>query len=122
MVSISAFDSSRSRSATERIPEPAPGSRMLREVRPSGIEKSPAIKAAVSLLVKNCPYFFLLDFGMWSMYSTVAAQTWSIIFIICKLHYVALSLTLPTAKGRKTRGLQITACKQGLHDLPKRIG
>ena len=53
MESISAFDSNRSRSATERIPEPAPGSRMLREVRPSGIEKSPAIKTAVSLLVKN---------------------------------------------------------------------
>lgn len=47
-----------------------------------------AIKVAVSLLVKNCPYFFLCALGIRSMYSVVASVTKSIMLIVRKLHYI----------------------------------
>ena len=56
---------------------------------------------------------------MWSMYSTVAAQTWSIIFIICKLHYVAISLTLPTAKRQEDSWFANHGLQAGLTRSPQ---
>ena len=63
--------------AHDNIPEPAPASKTVTLCLLIGASYKFAINFAVSILVKNCPYFFLSFFGILSIYKFVSSIIFS---------------------------------------------